>query len=71
MKLEVNNKEQNAEIKYPCLMISDNYECIVLMQKEETGIALKHENQEMGYFSNMWDMSEFKPFNGTITLSND
>jgi hypothetical protein len=71
MKIEVNNKEQNTEIEFPCLMISDDSECIVLMHKEEIGIALKHENQEIGYFSNNWDMSEFKPFKGTITLSNE
>ena len=72
MKVEINNKEQNTEIKFPCLMISENEQTIILATREKddvlSGFALKH-NKEL-HFSKFWARKLFKPFNGSITLSN-
>ena len=71
MKIEVNNKEQNTEIKFPCLMISDDSQCIVFVTKDEEGIVLIHPRLPIGHYSDAWVTNKMKPFNGTITLSND
>ena len=70
MKIEINNKEQNTEIKFPCLMVSKNGN-IVIMTKQKEGFAVKHNSEKIGYYSTDWDMSVFKPFTGSITLSNE
>ena len=70
MKVEINNKEQNTEIKFPCLMISEKGN-LVFMTEIGHGFALKHTKKDIGYFSDLWDMDNFKPFNGSITLSNE
>jgi hypothetical protein len=72
MKIEINNKEQNTDIKFPCLMISDNENTVIIATEKKSdnlhGFALK---SGFGiHFSKDWDMSVFKPFNGSITLSN-
>jgi len=70
MKIKINNKEQNTEIKFPCLMISkDNG--IVLMTEPEKGTVLNNFPNPIGYYSEEWYMPNFKPFNGSITLSNE
>jgi hypothetical protein len=73
MKVEINNKEENNEIKFPCLMISDNQKSVIIATEQcgdrLHGFALKN-NQGL-HFSKDWAKSVFKPFNGSITLSND
>lgn len=73
MKIEINNKEQNKQIKFPCLMISDNQNSIIIATDESVdrfhGFALKN-NQGL-HFSKDWAKSVFKPLNGSITLSNE
>ena len=74
MKVEINNKEQNNEIKFPCLMIT-RAENIYLIQglsdcgNYYKGISLKHPS---GFcYSDGWDKEVLTPFNGSITLSNE
>ena len=74
MKVEINNKEENTEIKFPCLMISDDKSTIILATsfKRKTainGLSLKHPDGEIE--KDIWAGEFFKPFNGSITLSNE
>jgi hypothetical protein len=74
MKVEINNKEQNTEIKFPCLMESEDGKTVIVAtsyKDEENieGFALK--NPHSIHHSIYWHKKVFKPFNGSITLSND
>jgi uncharacterized pyridoxamine 5'-phosphate oxidase family protein len=75
MKIEINNKEQNTEIKFPCLMISNDGKAVIVATKEGDrptrieGFALK--DKEGVHFCTKWMKENFKPFNGSITLSNE
>ena len=71
MKVEINNKEQNTEIKFPCLMSAKNGEIIVLMIEKKKGTAIAHPFESFGFYCETWLMEEFIPFNGSITLSNE
>ena len=63
---------QNKEIKYPCLMISDDSQTIILFDKFESGMVVSYsEHHKLGCYADDWDMKVFKPFTGTITLQND
>jgi hypothetical protein len=71
MKVEINEKETQGEVKYPCLMKSEKG-LIVLFNAPECGIVLKgNDVHERGHYSSNWNMDSFEPFNGTITLSNE
>jgi len=71
MKVEVNVKEMNDKMDYPCLMISD-FGKIVFFTKECTGTVVNNTDFcRIGDFSDGWNMRVFKPFHGTITLSNE
>ena len=74
MKVEINNKEQNNEIKFPCLMEAEGDYTIILATSEIEGgylcgVCLKGTFE--GQFADDWLKIYFKPFNGSITLSND
>ena len=71
MKVTVNEKEQK-EITYPCLMQSKYNELIVLFHNEGNGIVVRP-NKDFNERSDLsgWNMENFKPFHGTITLQND
>ena len=74
MKIEINNKEQNTEIKFPCLMETDGGYTIILATSEREGgylcgICFKGTFEKT--YANDWLKSHLKPFNGSITLSND
>ena len=75
MKVEINNKEQNTEIKFPCLMIGKEHTHLVLIEGVSDcgslykGMALKH--PEGIHYSEEWSKNFFRPLNGSITLSND
>lgn len=74
MKIEVNEKETNKEIKYPCLMTVEDTKMIVLFNKEREGTLLVAGSGSMvsiGEHYRLWNMNYFTPFNGTITLQND
>lgn len=77
MKVEVNNAQQNEQVdwtKNPQLVVSDSGKIVLVISNQTTafnsdsfvGIRLdKHS------FDNCWSKSTFKPFHGSITLSND
>jgi hypothetical protein len=70
----VEEKKKDEEIKYPCLMKSNYSGNIVLFIESEKGICLNKWDFKISFFDKeffMWDMRNFKPFNGTISLSND
>jgi hypothetical protein len=70
MKIEVNNKEQNTEIEFPCLMESKSGKVYLILTLTEGG-TYKGTCLNNGNYSSYWGIDGFKPFNGTITLSND
>lgn len=59
--------------EYPCLKVSPTGR-IVLFQDYNAGTVLGWTSEsikEVGIFSKEWTESTFKPFKGSITLSND
>lgn len=73
MKVEVNQKEVEPNLEYPCLKISDAG-LIVLFTSIETGIVIQPDKRNLytvGQYGTDWMESKFTPFHGTITLSND
>jgi len=71
MKVEVNEKAKREEDEYPCLMIEYSG-MIVLFSGYSIGTVLNETHGwKPGEFSDGWDMDCFKPFHGTITLSNE
>ena len=72
VKVELStNKKEN--IRYPCLMINDFKNCIILMTSDGTGTILWDANPRwIGHFQEKhWDMDYFEPFTGTLSLSNE
>lgn len=59
---------------FPKLMqfISDSKEIVVFMIAEGEGVVVYQysTNIRIGNYSNTWDMSQFKDFEGSITLTN-
>ena len=73
MKIVVDEKNCKGEIKYPCLMKAENGN-IVLFSCYGEGMCIRSDNArfyDVGDYAEDWDMDCFKPFNGTIILSND
>ena len=70
MKVEV--KDKVSEVKYPCLMITEEKDLIVLFISSTKGICVMsdHPNFKVGEYSNVWCMMSFVPFDGEITLKN-
>lgn len=82
MNVKINDSTQSTEInwdKHPQLLEATTHPgFIVLYQFPNTdtdlfkGISLtKNENFGIGIYDEQWEKKYFKPFNGTITLSND
>jgi len=75
MKVEINNKEQNTEIKFPCLMEGTN-ETLYLIDGLSScgnyyqGMLLKSKGYDI-YYSDGLDKKSLTPFNNSITLSNE
>jgi len=74
MKVEINNKEENKEIKFPCLMETAEGDIILvdgfsIQGKNYKGMALKHPDGT--HYYERWAKHLLSPFNGSITLSND
>ena len=69
-KVEVNGKKEMYT--YPLLMISSE-ERIVWMLSESEGVIIKGKlnSIQTGKYCTGWIMDEFKPFTGSITLSNN
>lgn len=73
VKVELSTDKKIEEINYPCLMINDVKDCIVLMTSDRTGTILWHVDPKwVGLFKERyWLMSYFKPYDETLTLSNE
>jgi hypothetical protein len=70
--MKVTVSEPKAGIKYPCLMIGSRTGVIVLFNNYGEGTVVNEtEYHDTGYASEDWDMSQFTPYNGTVTLQND
>ena len=72
MKVEV--KDKVSEIKFPCLMISEDKKFIVLFSNMNCGTCIYSLDSiiyEIGSYSEAWIMPLFVPFDGEITLKND
>lgn len=70
--IESTIEKDNNEISYPCLMESHSGR-IVLFMAASAGILLKqgaNTDPDRGYYSKTWNMDNYEPFNGTITLKN-
>jgi len=71
IKLVTIDSTKTTKTPYPKLII-DSSGTIVLMIRHGYGTALTHNNCGLaGEYSDDWDMSEFKDFNGLIILSNE
>ena len=75
MKSVIKTNDLKGEIEYPCLMTADRCSraIVVLFTKKDSGTVVYSEGEEqpIGYYSIAWDMPSFKPFKGTIQLTND
>ncbi len=61
--------------KYPCLMVSvDSDSLVILMTKSGEGMIVSGRGDSFystaGNYTNGWVMSNFKPYEGKITLEN-
>lgn len=70
VKVEISEKSDTVKWDYPCILISSNGR-IVLFYSENCGVQLNTSGSEDIHHYDDWQMSSFKPFNGSITLSND
>ena len=75
MKIKVKQKKDKTKPEYPKLMqcnFSNDYYMIVLFRKYETGTVVDSNcsEYEIGYYSNNWDMDDFKNFEDKLVLSN-
>lgn len=86
MKIEINNpKSQKEELKFPCLMYmklieSNDIQIVLATEYGENGnyhfkgtkiSKSKDDTYPLGDYSTEWITNDFKPFEGSITLSND
>ena len=56
--------------EWPRLMISGDEELLVLFSGLSTGMVIACSSRDcyVGEYSNSWEMNEFIPFNGSITI---
>lgn len=77
MKSTINVKNQIDEIKYPFLGQNIDNGDVVLFTVSGVGTIVYSDPRRLesewkfGYNSKNWNMINFKPFNGTVTLEND
>ena len=76
MKSELVDEFDFSEITYPCLMVYDDIEkdskLVVLFSKERCGtvVSSRKSVHGVGGYIESWTMNYFKPFNGTVKLTN-
>ncbi|MFA7257743.1 MAG: hypothetical protein WC047_09245 [Kiritimatiellales bacterium] len=71
MKSIIEHAQKKPAITYPCLMKSTRSGAVVLFTAISTGTCVHAGGDNiLGEYST-WAMSNFEPFNGAITLSND
>ena len=72
MKSEIIKKEK--ELKFPCLMVSEDTGNVYLMSSEKVGTCI-HSNDKSAWsvsdFCDMLDHTILTPFKGKIILQND
>lgn len=66
IKLELNKKLSHVNT-YPCLMESKHTAAIILFRAHGNGTVLS--GVGLGNKSTSWVMSNFKPYHGSITLT--
>lgn len=75
MKSEVTPPKEAKEIKYPCLMYASECKLDILVlfhsYRKGTVVGSTSDIQPIGRYCDSWIMKEFKPFKGSVTLSND
>jgi len=72
MKVEVNEIAKKEDVKYPCLKWRESSGLIVLFTAINRGFAIKPNIYwAIGEYYDGWKEEDFKPFHGTITLSNE
>ena len=66
-------EHKEHHISYPCLMISNLDELVVLFISEGVGTAVNgaSQSQVLGTYSSSWVMGSFTPYNGTVTITNE
>ncbi len=70
------NTSESEQIVYPILMEHRKYKYVVLFNSEEFGVVLSvgTTSFKLGFYANVWhpatDEQHWKPFEGTIELSN-
>lgn len=71
--MKVTVKEVKKERKYPYIGIHEiHMGLIVLFSKQNKGTVLQPDKSySIGEYSHTWVESNFKPFEGTVELSND
>lgn len=76
MKVTVNEDNKASDVKYPCLMIANDGDILLATKEGDvcltgTVVARGDGASDIGHHCTGWAKSCFKPFNGSITLSND
>jgi hypothetical protein len=73
MKIEIQENESKEKVKYPCLMISDVKQIVLMTRNCEGTVIYPGEGDlyKIGEYLTGWYMQTFKPFMGRITLEND
>lgn len=74
MKVEIKRKEEKKDKPFPKLMWSEVNGRIVYFLKPKLGMQLNYTYRiadPTPHYSNDWNMSNFKDFEGEIILSND
>tara|TARA_R110002073_G_scaffold27337_1_gene88365 strand:+ start:2913 stop:3143 length:231 start_codon:yes stop_codon:yes gene_type:complete len=76
MKSELSKKEV-VELDFPRLMVSTDNKLVILFTDTHKGTPVgafgepKLSIHELGYRSLHWDMTEFKEYDGIVSLQND
>lgn len=74
--MKVTIEEKSEELKFPCLMVASEADCIVLFLSKQTGVVLAQGKSSLsvGHYSTVWgspyDNSVWKPYDGKIILEN-
>lgn len=73
MKTESKISIEENGIEYPCLMWDERDGRVLLFIRRGAGIVIHNPKNanHIGVYYETWVMSLFKPYHGTITLSND
>lgn len=69
MKITIDEKPSTPQPEYPRLMGYND--AVVMFDKPGSGMVIKHWAYPAGSYEHGCDMSVWKPFTGSVTLSND